>query len=193
MFLLEHAQDFFRSQSAAQPGLRRFQPPIVKTLRKLTPKIQAFERVFDLTLSIRGVEGARQFNSFNEFWILAIYCGHSFGFKNVQKVIEMALKLLFFPAKSQKSPSGWGLYPQTPTVMRLSCISLFSTGPKLDNFCGKKFTLGLSPLPLSHRRSQDFWLGGAQTTNHMQWRHQKFSKKELFVGQRYHRMEDLKP
>ena len=35
------------------------------------------------------------------------------------------------------------------------------------------------------------WLG-AQTTNHMQSRHQKFSKEKLFVGQRYHRMEDLK-
>ena len=34
---------------------------------------------------------------------------------------------------------------------------------------------------------------GAQTPNYMQWRHQKFSKKELFVGQRYRRMEDLKP
>ena len=34
-----------------------------------------------------------------------------------------------------------------------------------------------------HRRSQDFWLGGGgQTTNHMQWRHQKFSKKELLWG-----------
>ena len=33
---------------------------------------------------------------------------------------------------------------------------------------------------------------GAQTTNHMQWHHQNFSKEELFVGQRYHRMEDLK-
>ena len=44
----------------------------------------------------------------------------------------------------------------------------------------------------SRRRSQDFWLGGAQTANYMQWRHQKFSKKELFVGHRYRRMEDLK-
>ena len=47
-------------------------------------------------------------------------------------------------------------------------------------------------LPV-HRRSQDFWLGGAQTTNHMQLRHQKFSKKELFVEQKYRIMEDLKP
>ena len=43
-----------------------------------------------------------------------------------------------------------------------------------------------------YRRSQDFWLGWAQITNHMQWRHQKFSKKEVFVGQKYRRTEDLK-
>ena len=35
-----------------------------------------------------------------------------------------------------------------------------------------------------------YW--GAQTTNHMQRRHQNFSKEEVFVGQRYRRMEDLK-
>ena len=37
-----------------------------------------------------------------------------------------------------------------------------------------------------------YWRG-AQTANHMQCRHQKFSKEELFVGQRYRRMEDQKP
>ena len=38
----------------------------------------------------------------------------------------------------------------------------------------------------------EFLIGrGVQTTNHMQWRHQKFSKEEIFVGQRYW-MEDLK-
>ena len=40
--------------------------------------------------------------------------------------------------------------------------------------------------------ARNFDFGGAQTTNHMQWRHQKFSKEELFVGQRYLTMEDLK-
>ena len=44
-----------------------------------------------------------------------------------------------------------------------------------------------------HRLSLDFWFGEAQTINHMQRCHPKFSKKELFVGQRYRRMEDLKP
>ena len=33
-----------------------------------------------------------------------------------------------------------------------------------------------------HRRSQDFWLGGAQTTNHTQWRRQKFSKSNFLLG-----------
>ena len=45
----------------------------------------------------------------------------------------------------------------------------------------------------NHGRSKGFWLGEGQTTNHMQWRHQKFSKEEIFVAQRYRRMEDLKP
>ena len=31
----------------------------------------------------------------------------------------------------------------------------------------------------THRRSQDFWLGGGQTTNPMKWRHQKFSKENF--------------
>ena len=33
---------------------------------------------------------------------------------------------------------------------------------------------------------------GVQTTNHMQSRHQKFSKEKICVAQRYHWMEDLK-
>ena len=61
-------------------------------------------------------------------------------------MIELVLKSLFFPAKSQKSPSGWGLCPHTPSVIRLSCNNLFSMGPKLDNFCGKKVTHGFIPL-----------------------------------------------
>ena len=36
-------------------------------------------------------------------------------------------------------------------------------------------------------------IGGAQTTNHMQWRHQKILKEELYVVPRYRRMEDRKP
>ena len=43
-----------------------------------------------------------------------------------------------------------------------------------------------------HRRNQGF-LMGAETTNHMQRRHQNFSKVEPFVRQRYRKMEDQKP
>ena len=57
-------------------------------------------------------------------------------------MIEMALKLLFFAANSQISPSSRGFCTQVPFVIRLSCIGLFSTGPKLDNFCAKKFSFG---------------------------------------------------
>ena len=72
-----------------------------------------------------------------------------YGFKNVRIVIEMTLKLLFVAAKSQKLPRRWELCPQVPFVTSLSCIGLFSTGPKLDKFCSKKFSLGASPFPLS--------------------------------------------
>ena len=69
----------------------------------------------------------------------------------MRNVIEMALKLLFFAAKSQKSPSGWGLCPQAPSVISLSCISLFSTTIFLSKkkfwgktiFEQKKFTFEL--------------------------------------------------
>ena len=64
-------------------------------------------------------------------------------------MIEMVLKLLFFAAKLQKPPSGWGLCPQALSVIRLSCISLLSLEPKLDDICAKKFTFGSSPLSLS--------------------------------------------
>ena len=55
-----------------------------------------------------------QLNSFNDLRILAIYISYSCGFKNVQYVIEMALKLLLFASTSQKLPNGWGLCPQAP-------------------------------------------------------------------------------
>ena len=56
------------------------------------------------------------------------------------------VKITIFAAKSQKSPSSWGL---CLSETRLSCNGLFSTGPKLDNFCVKTFTFGLSPHSLS--------------------------------------------
>ena len=53
--------------------------------------------------------------------------------KNVVNMTEIVLK--FFAAKSQKSPVA------APSVIRLSCICLFSTEPKLDNFSAKKVLL----------------------------------------------------
>ena len=55
-------------------------------------------------------------------------------------------KIAIFDSKSQKSPSSLGL---CPSVTRLICNGLFSTGPKWDNFCAKTFTFGSSPLSLS--------------------------------------------
>ena len=48
---------------------------------------------------------------------------------------------------------------------------------------------------INHRRSQDFWLGngGGGNAIHVQWRHQKFSKGGIFMGQRYRKMEGQKP
>ena len=39
----------------------------------------------------------------------------------------------------------------------------------------------------------DWGGGGDQTTIHLEWRHQKFSQEELFVGQKYHKVENQKP
>ena len=46
------------------------------------------------------------------------------------------VKIAIFAAKSRKSPTSWA-----PSVTRLSSNGLFSTGPKLDNFCAKKHLL----------------------------------------------------
>ena len=52
-------------------------------------------------------------------------------------------------AQNHQSHPAAGALPPGPSVIRLSCIGLFSTGPKLDNFCTKKFTLGSNPLSLN--------------------------------------------
>ena len=61
-------------------------------------------------------------------------CSYSFGFKSVRNVIEMALKLLFLPKNYKNHSAAGGSLPHAPSVICLSCISLFSTGPKLDSF-----------------------------------------------------------
>ena len=59
----------------------------------------------------------------------------------MRNVIKMALKLLFFAAKSQKLFSGWGLCSQAPFVKRLNCISLFSKGLNYTNSVQKNLLL----------------------------------------------------
>ena len=56
------------------------------------------------------------------------------------------VKIAIFAAKLQKSPSSCGL---SPSVTRLSSNGLFSTGPKLDNFCAKNIYFWFKP-PLSY-------------------------------------------
>ena len=109
MFFLEHTQNFLgRSQLRNQgKGAKRLQPPLAKSFRKFNPKIQAF-KVLDLILSITGAEGAAQFNSFNDFWIFAIYCSYSYDCKNERKVIEMSLKSLFLPQNHKNRPAAGG-------------------------------------------------------------------------------------
>ena len=67
-------------------------------------------------------------------------------FKNMQNVIEMALKSLFLPQNRKNHPGAGG---SAPSVTRLSCIGLFSTGSKLDNFCAKNIYLWFKPLSLN--------------------------------------------
>ena len=55
----------------------------------------------------------------------------------------MALKSQFLP---QNRPAAGG---SAPSVTRLSSNGLFSTGPKLDNFCAKNIPFGSRPLSLS--------------------------------------------
>ena len=71
----------------------------------------------------------------------------------VRIVIKMALKLVFFCCKiaQRLGVLPYGLYVRlnvsaavtkfsdyTPSVTRLSCITLFSIGAKSGNFCAKK-------------------------------------------------------
>ena len=104
--------------------------------------MQAFKRVLKLTWNkIREAEEAKQFNSFKDFWIIAFYFCYLYGFKNVQKVNEMTLKLLFYCCKITSFDQQMGALPPGLSVIRLSCISLFSTGPKLHNFSCEKNSL----------------------------------------------------
>ena len=72
---------------------------------------------------------------------------YSYGFRNLQNVIKIALKSLFLLQNHKNCPAFGGYPPQALSVTRLSCITLFSTGPKLDNFCAKKFYFSFKLLP----------------------------------------------
>ena len=50
----------------------------------------------------------------------------------------MALKSLFFAKIYKNRPAAGGSASRPPSVIRLSCISFFSTAPKLNNFRAKK-------------------------------------------------------
>ena len=80
---------------------------------------------------------------------LSTDCSYSYSFKNVRNMIEMASKLRFLLQNNKIRPSAGGSVPQILFVIRLSCISLFSTGPKLYNFCAKEINFWFKPLPLS--------------------------------------------
>ena len=78
--------------------------------------------------------------------------------KDVRNVIEeMVLKLQFFQQNHKNHPGLGALTPRPLFVTHLSCISLFSTGPKLENFCVKKvLVLVQTPFLLAKSRLR-FW------------------------------------
>ena len=57
------------------------------------------------------------------------------------------IKIAIFAAKSQKLPSSWGLCPLCDKLEYNN--GLFSTGPKLDNFCAKIIYVWFKPLSVS--------------------------------------------
>ena len=120
---LEHSQFFFRLQSAAQPGAKGASAPFI----------------------IRGTAGARQFNSFN---VLILNFRNLLSlFMWLQKRAKSywnGVKIAIVCGKTIKQESG-GSALQALSVIRLSCISLFSMGPELDNLCAKIFYFCFQP------------------------------------------------
>ena len=104
------------------------------------PNIQALKHVWVLTWSKTGrAEKPRQFISFNDLWILAIYCNYLHGFKNVRNVTKMALKLLFL---LQNYPAAGGFASKTPLLYAWVASGCSARGQNLDNLCAPKFTFG---------------------------------------------------
>ena len=69
----------------------------------------------------------------------------------------MALKLLLLPQNYKNCPAPGGSAPHTPSVMRLSCISLFNTGPKLDNWFKPPLIQILIPLLVAFTVADKFF------------------------------------
>ena len=57
------------------------------------------------------------------------------------------VKIAIFPANCKNHAAAGG---SDPSVTRLSCNGLFSTGPKLDSFCAKNIYFWFKP-PLSYQ------------------------------------------
>ena len=142
-FFRAHSRFFQVAVSGAitRKGEKWLQPPLAKSFRRFNPKIQAFKHVLDLTWKIRGQKGLGNLVLSMTSEFLVIYSKYSWDFKNVQNVIEFVLKLLFLQQNYENRSSTEALPPpEASFVIRLTCISLFSTEPKLDNFCGKQKT-----------------------------------------------------
>ena len=81
-----------------------------------------------------GAQEARQFKLFNDFGILEFTVIINMVLKHAKCDLN-GVKNCYFCRKIAKSPPAAG--GSAPSVTRLSCVGLFSTGPKLDNFCAK--------------------------------------------------------
>ena len=67
-------------------------------------------------------------------------------------------------------------------ILHLCNVVSTREGARNNTKFNNRYPVTHSAHGLMHRCSQDFGLSGGQTANHMQWRHQKFSKRETFYG-----------
>ena len=62
----------------------------------------------------------------------------------MRNVIQWDLNSFFFSKNLQKSPSGWGLCPQTPVCDTFEYTSLLNTSSKLDFYTFQQLVFALS-------------------------------------------------
>ena len=94
-----------------------------------------------------GAQEAWQFRSFNDFLILAIYCNYCIDMALKRAKCDLnGVKIAIFAINRKNHPAAGN---SASSVTRLSCNSLFSTGPKLDSFCAKHIYFWFKP-PLSY-------------------------------------------